>query len=66
MTIATVSDIPSTSRRMAHTNIAVKRQWGYTLPQVNQAFFPIFGVLLCAVAMMIAFLLVQSTLLIGP
>lgn len=65
MTIATFSDATSMFRRMGHTNNAVKRQSRHTLPYVSQAFFPIFGVLLCALAMMSAFLFVQSTL-IGP
>ena len=66
MTVATVSDAPSTTRRVERNNNAVKRQLRYTIPYVNQAFFPIFGSLLCAIAMMIAFLLVQSTPFLGP
>ena len=62
MTIAIVSDFPSMFRRKGHTNNAIKP----SLPYISQAFFPIIGVLLCALAMTSAFLFVQSTLLIGP
>jgi hypothetical protein len=65
MTVATVIDIPIMRHRLENNDNAVHRHSGYDLFHASHAFFPIFGVLLGAMAMTSVFIIERSALFIG-
>ena len=65
MTAATVIDTPIMRDHMKNTDNAVQPHAGYALFHASHAFFPVFGVLLGAMAMTSVFIVERSTLFIG-
>jgi hypothetical protein len=65
MAVATVTDIPIMRDQLENNDAVVPRHFGHQLVPMNQEFFPIFGVLLGAMAMTSVFIIERSALFIG-
>ena len=65
MTVATAIETPNILGSVENNNSAIRRYSGYTLFDASQALFPVFGVLLGAMAMTTAFIFERSALFIS-
>ena len=65
MTVATVIDTPTIRGYGKNSNSAIRRYSRYAPFDTSQALFPVFGVLLGAMAMTTAFIFERSALFIS-